>query len=62
MVVLGFLLVFIIAVVVALARNSWVYRRRVWLIHNEWEHYYDYWDYEKMMWHFWIWDVNKMKG
>jgi hypothetical protein len=45
-----------------LYRNNWVYKQRMLLIDTKWETYHNYWDYQKMMKYWWIWNVEKMKN
>lgn len=63
--VLAFMLCFYC--VLMLYRNHWVFKQRQKLIDSipddEFcQKYYLYWDYHKMMNHFWIWDIEKMKN
>lgn len=41
-------------------RNSWVYHNRMALIKNGTLDLY--WDYDKMFYTFWIWDIEKMRS
>ena len=41
-------------------RNSWVYHNRKQLIENGTLDLY--WDYDKMFYTFWIWDIEKMRN
>lgn len=41
-------------------RNSWVYHNRMALIKNGTLDLY--WDYDKMFYTFWIWDIEKMRN
>lgn len=51
-----------------LFRNSWVYEERDRVLddipHNNWDwsEWNSLWSYDKMLWHFWIWDIEKMKS
>ena len=41
-------------------RNTWVYHNRMALIKNGTLDLY--WDYDKMFYTFWIWDIEKMRS
>lgn len=41
-------------------RNNWVYHNRMALIKNGTLDLY--WDYDKMFYTFWIWDIEKMRN
>lgn len=66
--VFAFLIVLMIASLVALAccglmllRNNWVYRRRIELIETNYAEYASYLDYQEMLRKWWIWDVEKLR-
>ena len=42
-------------------RNSWVYSKRTDILFNNFQEYEKLWSYDKMLNHFWIWDIDKMK-
>jgi len=44
-----------------LIRNEWVYRKRVNLIDTNFYEYVKLQSYNYMLWHFWIWDIEKLK-
>lgn len=44
-----------------IVRNEWVYHKRITLLENDRQGFRGYWDYSKMMRHWWIWDVRKMR-
>lgn len=41
-----------------LFRNEWVYKKQMKINFND----KSYWSYDKMFWHFWIWDVEEMRN
>jgi len=43
-----------------LYRNNWVYEKRTGLVFTNWEKYKQLQSYTYMLFHFWIWDVNKL--
>lgn len=61
MLILGILILQLFFCIFMAFRNQWVYKQRLNLINNKWESYPNYWTYNKMFLHFWIWDVEKMK-
>jgi hypothetical protein len=44
-----------------LIRNEWVYRKRINLICTNFSEYKKLPSYDYMVWHFWIWDIEKLK-
>jgi hypothetical protein len=44
-----------------LIRNDWVYKKRIDLIWTNFSEYKKLPPYDYMIWHFWIWDIEKFK-
>jgi hypothetical protein len=44
-----------------LIRNEWVYRKRTNLICTNFSEYKKLPSYDYMLWHFWIWNIEKFK-
>jgi hypothetical protein len=60
MLILKFYAIMALFVIFLFIRNEWVFRKRIGLIPNYLE-YKKLPSYDYMMWHFWIWDIEKFK-
>jgi hypothetical protein len=61
MLILKFYAIMAFCAIFLLIRNEWVFRKRISVIENNYQSYKKLPSYDYMMWHFWIWDIEKFK-
>lgn len=56
---IAFLMTIFCLTLLALVRNEWTYRKRVWMIYNDYDNYFKLPSYYSMVLTFWVWDIRK---